>query len=132
MGKISYKKLKGSQSLRQRLLLATLSSTPVLIEDIRADDMIPGLRPHEVSLLHLFEKVSDDCLVEINETGKYPHRYFCVYLSTNVFQGKKLVFLKFESIIPSISVYGSQLLVFKQKIYFCMHTRQFQPSNQVS
>lgn len=69
MGKTAYKRLKGSQSFRQRLLLATLSSTPILIEDIRADETWPGLRSHEISLLRLFETVSDDCHVEINETG---------------------------------------------------------------
>lgn len=69
MGKISYMKLKGSQNLRLRLLLSTLSSTPVLIEDIRADATWPGLRSHEVSFLRLLEKVCDDCIVEINETG---------------------------------------------------------------
>ncbi|PSS33694.1 RNA 3'-terminal phosphate cyclase-like protein [Actinidia chinensis var. chinensis] len=69
MGKIVYKRLKGSQSLRQRLLLSTLRSTAVLIEDIRADETWPGLRPHEVSFLRLLEKISDDCTVEINETG---------------------------------------------------------------
>ncbi|KAJ7948066.1 RNA 3'-terminal phosphate cyclase-like protein [Quillaja saponaria] len=69
MGKTTYKRLKGSQNLRQRLLLATLSSTPVLIEDIRADETWPGLRKHEVSLLRLLEKICDDCAVEINETG---------------------------------------------------------------
>jgi RNA 3'-terminal phosphate cyclase-like protein len=70
MGKTTYRKLQGSQNLRQRLLLATLSASPLLIEEIRADDTLPGLRPHEVSLLRLFEKLSDDCVVEINETGK--------------------------------------------------------------
>ncbi|KAL2487693.1 putative RNA 3'-terminal phosphate cyclase-like protein [Forsythia ovata] len=69
MGKISYMRLKGSQNLRLRLLLSTLSSTPILIEDIRADATWPGLLSHEVSLLRLLEKVSDDCHVEINETG---------------------------------------------------------------
>ncbi|CAH9061419.1 unnamed protein product [Cuscuta epithymum] len=69
MGKISYMKLKGSQNLRLRLLLSTLSSTPILIEDIRADATWPGLRQHEVSFLRLLEKVCDDCKVEINETG---------------------------------------------------------------
>ncbi|RRT75265.1 hypothetical protein B296_00023632 [Ensete ventricosum] len=69
MGKTSYVRLKGSRQFRQRLLLATLSSTPILVEDIRSDDTSPGLRPHEVSLLRLIEKVSDDCTVEINETG---------------------------------------------------------------
>ncbi|KAJ0976476.1 hypothetical protein J5N97_018441 [Dioscorea zingiberensis] len=69
MEKASYKRLKGSGQFRQRLVLATLSSTAVVIEDIRADDTSPGLRLHEVSLLRLLEKISDDCTVEINETG---------------------------------------------------------------
>ncbi|XVF00289.1 hypothetical protein REPUB_Repub03eG0272100 [Reevesia pubescens] len=69
MGKIPYKRLKGSQNLRQRLLLATLNSTPILIEDIHADETLPGLRPHEISLIRLFEKLTDDCTIEINETG---------------------------------------------------------------
>ncbi|KAK7319602.1 hypothetical protein RJT34_04325 [Clitoria ternatea] len=69
MGKTAYKRLKGSRSFRQRLLLATLSSTPILIDDIRADETWPGLRNHEISLLRLFETVCDDCHVEINETG---------------------------------------------------------------
>ncbi|CAB4276715.1 unnamed protein product [Prunus armeniaca] len=69
MGKISYKKLKGSQNLRQRLVLALLSSTPVHIEDIHAEETWPGLRPHEVSFIRLLEKVCDDCSVEINDTG---------------------------------------------------------------
>ncbi|XP_059640025.1 probable RNA 3'-terminal phosphate cyclase-like protein [Cornus florida] len=64
-----YMRLKGSQNLRQRLLLSTLSSTPILIEDIRDDDTWPGLRAHEVSFLRLLEKICDDCVVEINETG---------------------------------------------------------------
>lgn len=62
-------RLKGSHHLRQRLVLATLSATPIVVEEIRADDSSPGLRTHEVSLLRLLEKVSDDCTVEINETG---------------------------------------------------------------
>ncbi|XP_021847617.1 probable RNA 3'-terminal phosphate cyclase-like protein [Spinacia oleracea] len=69
MAKINYKKLQGSQNLRLRLLLSTLSSTPILIVDIRSNETIPGLRPHEISLLRLIEKVCDDCHVEINETG---------------------------------------------------------------
>ncbi|KAL6551533.1 hypothetical protein OROGR_007687 [Orobanche gracilis] len=62
-------KLKGSQNLRLRLLLSTLSCTPILIEDIRTDSTWPGLRPHEVSYLRLLEEVSDGCVVEINDTG---------------------------------------------------------------
>ncbi|XP_074571775.1 putative RNA 3'-terminal phosphate cyclase-like protein [Curcuma longa] len=69
MGKTSYMRLNGSRHFRQRLLLATLSTNAILIEDIRSDETSPGLRPHEVSLLRLIEKISDDCSVEINETG---------------------------------------------------------------
>ncbi|XP_024017516.1 probable RNA 3'-terminal phosphate cyclase-like protein [Morus notabilis] len=69
MGKTEYKTFQGSRSLRQRLLLATLSSTNVVVEDIRADETWPGLKPHEVSFLRLLEKVCDGCKVEINETG---------------------------------------------------------------
>ena len=72
MGKTTYMKLKGSQNLRLRLLLATLSATPVLIEDIRHEDTLTGLRSYEVSLLRLFEEVCDDCVVEINDTGVLP------------------------------------------------------------
>ncbi|RWR76842.1 putative RNA 3'-terminal phosphate cyclase-like protein [Cinnamomum micranthum f. kanehirae] len=69
MSKTSYMRLKGSKHFRQRLLLSTLSSTPLIIEEIRPDDSWPGLRPHEVSFLRLLETVSDDCSVVINETG---------------------------------------------------------------
>jgi len=69
MGKTVYKKLKGSQSFRQRLLLSTLSSTPITIEDIRPNQTYPGLAKHEISLLRLFDTVSDGCTVEIYETG---------------------------------------------------------------
>ncbi|XP_021759393.1 probable RNA 3'-terminal phosphate cyclase-like protein [Chenopodium quinoa] len=69
MAKTNYKRFQGSQNLRLRLLLSTLSSTPILIDDIRSNETIPGLRPHEISLLRLIEKVCDDCHVEINETG---------------------------------------------------------------
>ncbi|XP_078148761.1 putative RNA 3'-terminal phosphate cyclase-like protein [Carex rostrata] len=69
MGKVAYKRLKGSRHLRQRLVLATLAGTPVVVEDIRSEESSPGLRSYEVSLLRLLESISDDCLVEINETG---------------------------------------------------------------
>lgn len=69
MGKTNYKRFQGSQNLRLRLLLSTLSSTPILIDEIRSNETLPGLRPHEISLLRLIEKVCDDCHVEINETG---------------------------------------------------------------
>lgn len=80
MGKSSYKRLSGGQNLRQRLVLATLSSTPVLIEDIHTDDMWPGLRFHEVSFLRLLEKICDDCAVEINDTGTYYKHQTVLYI----------------------------------------------------
>lgn len=55
--------------MRQRLLLSTLSHRAIIIEDIRSDGTPPGLRSYEISLLRLIEKISDDCKVEINETG---------------------------------------------------------------
>jgi len=83
MGKTVYKKLKGSQNFRQRLLLSTLSSTPISIEDIRPNQTYPGLAKHEISLLRLFDTVSDGCTVEIYETGNlYSFRlaFFVYYL----------------------------------------------------
>lgn len=69
MGKTSYMRLKGSQHFRQRLLLSTLSTTPIIIDDIRTDATWPGLRPYEINFLRLLELICDDCVVEINETG---------------------------------------------------------------
>ncbi|KAF2531728.1 hypothetical protein F2Q70_00031993 [Brassica cretica] len=48
---------KRSQSFRQRLLLWTLSSTPIIRQKLN-----PGLQRHEMSLLRLFETVSNDCV----------------------------------------------------------------------
>lgn len=62
-------RLQGAQQLRHRLLLATLTGTPLRIDDIRVHDEAPGLRDFEASFLRLLEKISDGCGVEINETG---------------------------------------------------------------
>jgi RNA 3'-terminal phosphate cyclase-like protein len=70
MGRDKARRLSGSRHFRQRLVLATLTSTPVTIVDIRADGT-PGLRDHEVSLLRLLDKISDHSDVEINETGTF-------------------------------------------------------------
>jgi ferredoxin len=63
------RRLSGSRHFRQRLVLATLSFTDVTIDEIRSGDAAPGLRPHEVSLLRLLDKISDGTKIEINETG---------------------------------------------------------------
>ncbi|TPX42030.1 hypothetical protein SeLEV6574_g05801 [Synchytrium endobioticum] len=62
-------KIEGQRSLRQRLLLATLSGKAVRIDNIRADDDNPGLRDYEVSYLRLLEKVTNGCVIEINYSG---------------------------------------------------------------
>jgi hypothetical protein len=62
-------KFRGCSSFRQRLLLSTLSGRAVRIDDIRADDASPGLRDFEASFLRLLEKLTNGCVVEINETG---------------------------------------------------------------
>jgi len=69
MGRDKTRRLSGSRHLRQRLVLATLTSTGVTIDDIRSGDAAPGLRPYEVSLLRLLDKISDRHTIDLNETG---------------------------------------------------------------
>ena len=42
--KIKYKRFEGSQQFRQRLLLATLTATPIIITNIRHLHENPGIR----------------------------------------------------------------------------------------
>eukprot|EP00983_Pelagomonas_calceolata_P015051 478587-Pelagomonas_calceolata.AAC.1 len=63
-------KFKGSKSFRLRLLLSTLSGKSIRIDDIRLNDTSPGLRDFEASFLRLMEKLTNGCVVEINETGE--------------------------------------------------------------
>lgn len=100
MGKTVYKKLKGSQSFRQRLLLSTLSSTPITIEDIRPNQTYSGLAKHEISLLRLFDTVSDGCIVEIYETG-----YISLFSSFLVYYS----FIQIIIIIFIILIAGTKL-----------------------
>ena len=60
----------GSEHFRQRLVCSTLSGKAIRIDDIRAQDQNPGLRDYEASLLRLLEKVTNGCIIEINETGE--------------------------------------------------------------
>lgn len=62
-------KFEGHAQFRLRLALATLSGRPLRISKIRAEDQNPGLRDFEASLLRLLEKITNGCVVEINETG---------------------------------------------------------------
>ena len=75
-------KFRGSQHFRQRLVCATLSGRPIRIDGIREQDENPGIRDYEACLLRLIEKVTDGCVVEINETGvrvplSSPHTRSC-------------------------------------------------------
>ncbi|ENN73435.1 probable RNA 3'-terminal phosphate cyclase-like protein [Dendroctonus ponderosae] len=60
---------KGSNFLKQRLVLSVLSGKPVNITDIRAINDEPGLHEFEVSLVRLFDKITNGTVVELNETG---------------------------------------------------------------
>lgn len=62
-------RFEGSEHFRQRLICSTLSGKPIRIDSIRSDDENPGLRDYEASLLRLIEKVTNGCIIEINETG---------------------------------------------------------------
>ena len=62
-------RFRGSQHLRQRLVCATLSGRTIRIDGIRERDESPGLRDFEANLLRLIEKLTNGCIVEINETG---------------------------------------------------------------
>lgn len=60
---------KGSNFLRQRLVLATVSGRPVTITDIRVHDEEPGLRDFEASFVRLLDKICDGSDIQIDETG---------------------------------------------------------------
>lgn len=60
----------GAVQLRQRLVVSILSHRPLLIRNIRSDDLeSPGLRDHEASFLSLLDKMTNGSTVEINATG---------------------------------------------------------------
>lgn len=69
MSTASALRYQGSNFLRQRLVLATVSGRPVVITDIRVKDEQPGLRDYEASFVRLLDKLCDGSDVVINETG---------------------------------------------------------------
>lgn len=60
---------KGCNYFRQRLVLSVLSTKPIRITDIRAQDDEPGLREFEVNLIRLIDKITNGTVIELNETG---------------------------------------------------------------
>lgn len=59
----------GSNFLKQRLVLSILSGKSVHIVDIRSENDEPGLCGYEVSLIRLFDKVSNGSEININKSG---------------------------------------------------------------
>jgi len=60
----------GAVQFRQRLVVSILSHRPLLIRNIRADDLeSPGLSEHEASFLRLLDRMTNGTSVEINATG---------------------------------------------------------------
>ena len=58
-----------TSSFAERLVCSTLSGRSIRFEDIRKDDVRPGLHEEEILLLRLIESLSNGCLVEIHATG---------------------------------------------------------------
>jgi RNA 3'-terminal phosphate cyclase-like protein len=60
----------GTVQFRQRLALSLLVCRPLLLKNIRPDDIeSPGLRNYEVSYLRLIDAMTNGSRIEINNTG---------------------------------------------------------------
>ena len=60
---------EGSNYLRQRLILSTLSGIPVKIKKIRHQDDHPGLKEFEANLLRLLDQITNGTEIVISVTG---------------------------------------------------------------
>lgn len=60
---------KGSNFLRQRLVLSILSGKTVRINDIRSKDTDPGLREFEINLIRLLDKMTNGTQIVVSEAG---------------------------------------------------------------
>ncbi|KAH8344705.1 hypothetical protein KR067_003897 [Drosophila pandora] len=61
---------RGSNFLKQRLILSCLSGKPVKITQIRSEDeTAPGLREYEISLIRLLDKITNGTKIELNPAG---------------------------------------------------------------
>ena len=60
----------GATQFRLRLITSILSSRPLLLRNIRSDDLDnPGLHEHEASFLRLLDRMTNGTKIEINATG---------------------------------------------------------------
>jgi len=64
-----FQEYSGSNFLRQRLVLATLTSRSIRISNIRTKDDDPGLQEAEAGFVRLLDKLTNGSKVEVNETG---------------------------------------------------------------
>lgn len=59
----------GVEDFRIKLVLATLAGRSLKINNIRSDDLEPGLKDYEVSFLRLLEMITNGSVIEISYTG---------------------------------------------------------------
>lgn len=64
-----YIKYQGASLFRYRLVFATLTHKPIIIENIRMYDEKPGITDYELNFLHLLDSITHHSLIEINENG---------------------------------------------------------------
>jgi RNA 3'-terminal phosphate cyclase-like protein len=60
----------GAVQFRQRIVVSILSHRPLLIRNIRSEDIeAPGLLPYQASFLRLIDRMTNGTRIEINNTG---------------------------------------------------------------
>jgi len=69
VSKNRWKEFSGCNYLRQRLVLATLTSTSIKIKNIRSREDDPGIQEAEAGFIRLIDKLTNGSKVEVNETG---------------------------------------------------------------
>jgi len=69
MARGKLREYQGANYLRQRLILATLTSTPVRISNIRTREDDPGLQEAEGGFIRLLDKLTNGSKVEVSDTG---------------------------------------------------------------
>jgi len=67
--KLKFLEYEGSNYLRQRLVLATITGKAIRISRIRTRDDDPGLQEAEAGFIRLLDKMTNGSKVEVNETG---------------------------------------------------------------
>jgi len=64
-----FKEYTGSNYLRQRLILATLTGKPIKITKIRHREDDPGIKEAEAGFIRLMDKLTNGSRIEVSETG---------------------------------------------------------------